>query len=83
VFLGSHEEKLVLALLLSFAALATAHLALVWGLAWRAPRWRALVALPVAPLAPFWGFRDGMHVRAAVWVVSAIAYIVARVMARG
>ena len=82
MFLGSHEEKLVLALLLAFALLLTAHVDLVWGLAWRRPWWRALVALPVAPLAPYWGARAGMHVRAAVWTASAIAYMVLRLMAR-
>ena len=79
---GPHEERLVLALLASFAALLTAHVALVWGLAWRRPRWRALVALPLAPLAPYWGARSGMHVRVAVWGVSAVAYIVLRALAR-
>ncbi len=68
--------------MLSFSVLATAHVALVIGLAIRPPRWRALVALPVAPLAPYWGARAGMPVRAVLWGVSAIAYLTLRVIAR-
>ncbi len=81
MFFGS-QEKLVLALLAAFAVVLTAHVTLVWGLAWRRPRWRALLALPLAPLAPYWGFREGMHVRAAVWTLGAMAYIALRALAR-
>jgi hypothetical protein len=77
-----YNEKLVLALLAAFATLATAHVALVWGLAWRPPRWRALLALPLVPLAPYWGFREGMHVRSAIWALSAVSYILLRLLAR-
>jgi hypothetical protein len=77
-----YNEKLVLALLAAFATLATAHVALVWGLAWRPPRWRALLALPLAPLAPYWGFREGMRFRSAIWLLSAATYIVLRLLAR-
>ena len=76
-----HNELLVLWLLAAFATFVTAHVALVFGLAMRAPRWRALVALPIAPLAPYWGARAGMHVRAVLWVASAVAYIALRVIA--
>ena len=75
------DELVVSALLVSFAALATAHAALVAGLASRRPRWRALVALVVAPLAPYWGRGEGMTLRVAVWVTAALAYGVARVLA--
>ncbi len=78
----THDELVVLSLILAFAVLVTAHVALVAGLAARAPRWRALVALPVAPLAPYWGARAGMHVRVVAWIASAIAYLALRVVAR-
>jgi hypothetical protein len=80
--MSSHEERLVFALLVSFAVLLTCHITLVWGLASRAPRWRALVALVALPLAPYWGARAGMRARAALWGASAIAYIALRAIAR-
>ena len=57
-------------------------MAIVFGLALRPPRWRALVALTVPPLAPYWGARGGMHARVVVWGASAAAYIVLRLIAR-
>ena len=78
----THDELQVLGLVLGFAAFATAHVALIAGLAGRKPRWRALVALPIAPLAPFWGARAGMHVRVVIWVASAAVYLALRVFAK-
>jgi hypothetical protein len=72
----SRDEALSVGLVLAFAALVTAHLTLVAGLAGRKPRWRALVALLVLPLAPAWGRREGFHVRTVIWAVSAVAYAV-------
>jgi hypothetical protein len=68
-------------MVVAFAILTTAHVALVAALAAREPRWRAAVALAVPPLAPFWGMRAHVaHVKvwAAVWVVSALAYVAVR-----
>jgi hypothetical protein len=78
----SPDERLVLLLLVAFAVFVTVHVAIVFGLALRPPRWRALVALTVAPLAPYWGARAGMHARVVVWGVSAAAYIVLLLLAR-
>ena len=78
----THDELLVLALLVAVATFVTVHLSLVFGLAFRSPWWRALVALPFAPLAPYWGARAGMHARSILWTVSALAYFVLRVVAR-
>jgi hypothetical protein len=61
-----------------FAALATAHAAIVYGLARRAPRWRAAVALVLVPLAPYWAAREKMPVRCAAWIAGAVAYLAAR-----
>jgi hypothetical protein len=71
----------LVAVVSAFALLATAHVTILVGLARRAPRWRALVALVVVPLAPYWALRDRMRVRAVTWLVGAIGYVVARVVA--
>ncbi|MDP9037149.1 MAG: hypothetical protein M3O50_20310 [Myxococcota bacterium] len=72
------RDGLVLAVLLvAFASLVTAHVALVLGLARRPPRWRALLAFVVAPLAPAWGWREKMRVRGAIWIVAALVYVAA------
>ncbi|MDB4997208.1 MAG: hypothetical protein JWM74_4640 [Myxococcaceae bacterium] len=60
-----------------FAVWVTAHVATIFGLAMRTPRWRAIVAFFVVPLAPYWALRDRMRVRAALWVLGAIGYAVA------
>ena len=69
------KDALVLGgLLLAFALLMTMHMAIVFGLAQRSPRWRALAALFVPPLAPYWALRGGMMVRASVWIGSLVLY---------
>jgi len=75
------DEVVVAALVLAFATLVTAHVALVAGLASRRPWWRAPVALIAAPLAPYWGHKERMHARAAVWVAGALAYGILRLIA--
>ena len=76
------DELLLASLLAAFATFVTAHLALVSGLALRKPRWRALLALPLAPLAPYWGARAAMYVRTVLWIASALAYLVLRAVTR-
>ncbi len=61
-------------LVVAFAALCTVHIAIVWSLAMHHPRWRALVALVVPPLAPYWALRGGMVVRGGIWIGSVILY---------
>jgi hypothetical protein len=63
-------------LLTAFSVLATAHVTLAIGLARRRPRTRALLALALPPLAPWWGWKAGMTVRSASWVVAAVAYAI-------
>jgi hypothetical protein len=77
----SRDEIVAGALVLAFAVLATVHVAIVAGLAGRAPRWRALPALVVAPLAPYWAWPT-MRRRAVLWLASAAAYVVLHVLAR-
>ena len=40
----------------------------------RDPRWRALLAFFVPPLAPYWALRSGMSARAAIWIGSVVVY---------
>ena len=72
----------VIALVLASAVMFTAHVALTYGLAFRPPRWRALAGFVVAPLAPYWGFREGMKIRAGIWVGALAVYVVATIIAR-
>ena len=76
----SRDELVAGALVLAFAVVVTAHVTLVVGLAGRAPRWRALVALVVPPLAPYWGW-NGLRRRSVLWVAGAVVYAVLRVVA--
>jgi hypothetical protein len=78
---GVHDVLVLATLLLAFATLVTAHVTLAIGLARRSRSWRSLVALLVVPMAPWWGWRERMRVRAAVWVVAAAVYAIARVAA--
>jgi hypothetical protein len=72
----SRDEAVSAGLVLAFATLVTAHVMIVAGLGERGPRWRALAALLVFPLAPFWGRAERMNVRVLAWFVSAAAYAV-------
>jgi hypothetical protein len=71
------DLAVLVAIVLCFALWVTAHVATIFGLAMRTPRWRAPVAFFVVPFAPYWALRDGMRVRAALWVLGAIGYAVA------
>ena len=72
---------LVGALVLAFAILFTLHVTIAFGLLRRRPRWHAPVAFIVAPLAPYWAWRERMRVRAAMWTLALVAYVVVRVAA--
>ena len=63
-------------LAIALAVHVGAHLALVAGLFARRPRYRALLALLVPPLAPYWGWDTGMTLRALLWVGALAAYAV-------
>jgi hypothetical protein len=76
------DTVLVIAIVVSFATLVTAHVALTLGLFTRPPRSRALLALLLPPLAPYYGAREKMWVRTAVWTASLVTYVAARVAAR-
>jgi hypothetical protein len=73
----STDAMIVIGLVVTSALAVTAHLAIAAGLLRRAPRWRALAALVVAPLAPFYAIREHMLVRAGIWIVGVAGYVAA------
>jgi hypothetical protein len=79
--LRSADVAVVGALVVTFAVLVTAHLCIVAGLFYRAPRWRSVVALFVGPLAPYWALRNRMYVRGVAWLVAAVCYVIVRGLA--
>lgn len=60
----------------AFGALVCAHVALLSSLAARPPRRRALAALLVPPLAPYFGFLQGRRGWSVTWLVALVAYAV-------
>jgi hypothetical protein len=73
-----------IALLVSFAAFITAHAVLAFGLIIeQRGRWRCWLVLlpPAAWLAPYWGYRAGMHRRAVTWGVMLLAYLISLALA--
>ena len=71
----------IVALVVTSALAVTAHLAIAAGLLRRSPRWRAPVALVLAPLAPWFAAREHMWLRAVVWVVGVIGYSIVHLIA--
>jgi enterochelin esterase-like enzyme len=71
----SRDEILGALLVFAFAVFVTTHVALAYGLSSRQPRWQALVALLVPPLAPYWGWR-ALRGRTVLWGASFVAYAV-------
>jgi hypothetical protein len=69
-----------IALAIVLGALLAAHVALVVplvrGLVRQAAWLRAAMALFVVPLAPWWGYRVGMRLRALAWTVALGLYTV-------
>ena len=63
-----------IALAVALLTFAGAHVSLVVGLARRHAWTRAVPALFVPPLAPWWGWEQGMRRRAIVWGVAVGLY---------
>ncbi len=78
------RDRIVLGLLLfGFAGFVTSHVLSVLALTLsHRPRWRGLLALVVAPLAPFWLWRAGRRALPIVWAVTLVAYAVGFAAAR-
>lgn len=75
------DTFVVALLLLAFAFAATMHVVIALALARHAPRWHALAAFVVPPLAPYWAWRANMRRRATVWTVALVLYLVALALA--
>jgi hypothetical protein len=60
---------------LALGLFVTAHVALSALLFRRKPRWRGLLALVFPPLAPFWGWSEGLKVWTVVWLVALVTYV--------
>jgi hypothetical protein len=75
------DAPLVALLLLAFALAVTMHVAIALALAARPPRWRALAAFAVPPLAPYWAWRERMRLRAGAWTAAVLVYVVTLVLA--
>lgn len=71
----------MLVLSAAFGALVTAHVVLVADLATRKHRWRALLALCVPVLAPYWGFEARRYVWSALWTLAALVYATSAISA--
>jgi hypothetical protein len=69
-------EGMGIALAAVLVAFASAHVALVVGLASRRQWWRATVAAAVLPLAPWWGWAAGMRRRTIAWGASLLLYAI-------
>ena len=65
------------AIVVSFAALVTAHAALAFGLSRLRPHWRGPVGFVLLPLAPYWGFKAGLRARSILWLLALAAYVAA------
>jgi hypothetical protein len=73
-------ELLAALLVVTLAVAVTTHVALVYGLVYKRPRWRALAALVVPPLAPWWGWREHRK-RSILWVLAVAGYLVLHALA--
>jgi hypothetical protein len=73
---------IVIIAIVSCALLITAQISIIAALAVRPPRWRALAATAFPPLAPFWAFREKLRGRAITWLLSAVVYVIARLLAQ-
>jgi len=68
-------ESAVAALVaISLVAFTAAHLMLLGSLLMRPPRCRALLALAVPPLAPYWAWRGGLKARVYAWGAALALY---------
>jgi hypothetical protein len=76
------DVVVLVTLVLAFATLVTAHVAIAARLVLtRRPRYRGVLALLVPPLAPIWGMREGLRRNAAIWIAALLVYVVALIAA--
>jgi hypothetical protein len=75
------DTVVVATLILAFAFVVTMHVVIAFGLAKRAPRWRALVGFVIPPVAPYWAWKEHMRLRASLWAFGVTVYVVMLVLA--
>jgi hypothetical protein len=75
------DTVIVATLIVAFAFAVTMHVVITFGLARRAPRWRALVGVVFPPVAPYWAWKEHMRLRAGLWAVGVAVYVVMLVLA--
>lgn len=68
------DEVVFGSLVAAFAAFTTLHVLLAARLAVHRPRYRAALALVLAPLAPYWGWRAGLRRHVVGWFGALGAY---------
>ncbi len=68
-------------MVVSFATLLTAHVAIVIGLAGKTPRVRALIAVVLPPLGAVWAIREKQRLRGGAWLLAAVVYALVRLLA--
>ena len=78
---GAFTSFVTLAIVISFASLATVHVAIVYTLAARREGKRAIAAGLLPPVTAWLALRGGMPIRAGLWTVLAIAYGVSLALA--
>lgn len=72
-----NDIVIVAAVIVGFALLVTVHVTITVGLFRRTTKGRALLGFLVAPLAPVFAWQERMRVRAVLWVVAFVLYLVA------
>lgn len=69
-------------LVLAFAVLVTAHVALSIRLVLKArPRWRGVAAFFLPPLVPIWALREGWYRSGGIWLAAFVLYVITRIAA--
>ena len=63
-----------------FAILATVHVTIVIGLLRRTTKTRALIGFLLAPTAPYFAWKEHMRVRAVLWIVAFVLYVLSRIL---
>jgi predicted DNA-binding transcriptional regulator len=76
------DTAITASVVLAFATLVTAHVAILFGLVRRRHLAEGLGGFVLAPAAPWLALRRGMRAAPIAWLVSAAAYAVALVLAR-
>ena len=72
----------VATIVLAFAFGLTLHVALAWGLGRVDSRRHAVLALVFPPLAPFYGLRARLFLRAGAWLCAWVVYLALLLHAR-